>query len=294
MNDERTDPWSHDWPPADPPSPKEPDALDLDDFLDADSAGLAAPAAPPAPVRRFCRTCGTVVDDFTGICPRCEPSQEELDARPPRREDAPSIASSLGLYFAVLGTILIGAISIRFGAPEAKTTCLISAVMSVVVLLWVVGSWKTVSPCLTTVPAAKWFIIAALGGGATYLLAMGMMVMLAKVLQLPEVDEVGPMMEGGLSLPVIFLLLSVQPPIFEELAFRGIIQPAMMHYMSVRDAIIVSSLLFMVLHLMPLSFPHLFVIGLSLGYLRHKTGSLYPCILLHFVHNTLVLLTDMP
>ncbi|NQT11773.1 MAG: CPBP family intramembrane metalloprotease, partial [Planctomycetes bacterium] len=60
-----------------------------------------------------------------------------------------------------------------------------------------------------------------------------------------------------------------------------------------RDALIVSALMFMVLHVAVLSFPHLLLMGLVLGYLRMKSGSLYPCMVLHFTHNLLVILVEM-
>jgi membrane protease YdiL (CAAX protease family) len=41
----------------------------------------------------------------------------------------------------------------------------------------------------------------------------------------------------------------------------------------------------MILHLAIPSFPHLFVMGVALGWLRVHTGSLYPGMLLHFCHN---------
>jgi membrane protease YdiL (CAAX protease family) len=62
--------------------------------------------------------------------------------------------------------------------------------------------------------------------------------------------------------------------------------------MAARDAVIVSSTLFMIIHLSPLSFPHLLLIGLVLGWMRVRSGSLYPGMVLHFVHNGLVLVAE--
>jgi len=41
----------------------------------------------------------------------------------------------------------------------------------------------------------------------------------------------------------------------------------------------------MMIHLSVPSFPHLFLMGLALGYLRSRTGSLYAGMVLHFTHN---------
>jgi CAAX protease family protein len=74
-------------------------------------------------------------------------------------------------------------------------------------------------------------------------------------------------------------------PFCEEVFFRGFVFPGLRHGMSVGWAILVSSLLFAVAHADPGSFPVLFVIGLALAFLRWRTRSLWPCILLHMLNN---------
>jgi membrane protease YdiL (CAAX protease family) len=41
-----------------------------------------------------------------------------------------------------------------------------------------------------------------------------------------------------------------------------------------------------------LEFPHRFVMGLMLGWLRARTGSLWPCVLAHFLHNGFVVVVS--
>ena len=52
-------------------------------------------------------------------------------------------------------------------------------------------------------------------------------------------------------------------------------------------AILVSALIFGVIHLNPAQIPYAFVLGLVLGWLYWRTSSLLPCILLHLVNNGL-------
>ena len=54
-------------------------------------------------------------------------------------------------------------------------------------------------------------------------------------------------------------------------------------------AIVLASALFMAMHLSVLSAPYLFALGLLLGWTKWKTGSLYPSMLVHFLHNLIVL-----
>jgi CAAX protease family protein len=74
-------------------------------------------------------------------------------------------------------------------------------------------------------------------------------------------------------------------PFCEEVFFRGFVFPGLRHGMSLGWAIIISSLLFGIAHADPGSFPILFVIGLALAFLRWRTQSIWPCIMLHMLNN---------
>jgi membrane protease YdiL (CAAX protease family) len=62
--------------------------------------------------------------------------------------------------------------------------------------------------------------------------------------------------------------------------------------MSDREAIITSALMFAALHVSVLAVPHLFVMGAVAAVIRLRSGSLLPCMVMHFVHNALVLLSE--
>ena len=49
-----------------------------------------------------------------------------------------------------------------------------------------------------------------------------------------------------------------------------------------------ASALFTMLHFSVISAPYLFAVGMLLGWTKYRTGSLYPSILLHFLHNYVV------
>ena len=70
--------------------------------------------------------------------------------------------------------------------------------------------------------------------------------------------------------------MSLTPALFEELAFRGVIQSGLTSVVRSREAWLIQAALFSVLHLSPVVFPSHFVMGLTFGYLRLKSRSLYP------------------
>lgn len=76
-------------------------------------------------------------------------------------------------------------------------------------------------------------------------------------------------------------------PFCEEIFFRGFVFPGLLRGMSVGWATVISSLLFAVTHADPGSFAVLFIIGLALAFLRWRTNSIWPGIMLHALNNGL-------
>jgi membrane protease YdiL (CAAX protease family) len=86
-----------------------------------------------------------------------------------------------------------------------------------------------------------------------------------------------------------FVLICVQPGIIEELFFRYIALGTLNRVMGVAGAICVSSVMFGMAHsFVALSIPILAVVGAGLGLVRVWSGSLILPMLLHMLHNTVV------
>ena len=87
----------------------------------------------------------------------------------------------------------------------------------------------------------------------------------------------------------LFLLVSFFAPIIEEILFRGIIQKGMINKgVKPRNAIIISALVFGIVHFNPWQFIGAFLLGIVLGVVYYKTKSLLMSIFLHFFNNTIV------
>lgn len=100
---------------------------------------------------------------------------------------------------------------------------------------------------------------------------------------------------GGLALtPVDLLLLlflvAVMAPIAEEFFFRGMLYPVMRRQWGATVAILLNGLLFALVHFIPLLIPALFFIGIVLTWLRERSGSVLPGILVHALQNGLVVI----
>ncbi len=80
-------------------------------------------------------------------------------------------------------------------------------------------------------------------------------------------------------------------PIVEELIFRGLIMRGFIRNYPKALAIFYTALLFALFHLNPWQFPATFLLGLILGWVRIRTGSILAAITGHAMHNGLVFLT---
>lgn len=86
------------------------------------------------------------------------------------------------------------------------------------------------------------------------------------------------------------LLVGLFVPIAEEVMFRGVLQTAIVRRFGALAGILGSSLLFGAIHVDPVLFPPLFMMGLMLGFLRHYYRSIWAAILFHALNNTITVL----
>jgi ABC-2 type transport system permease protein/sodium transport system permease protein len=95
----------------------------------------------------------------------------------------------------------------------------------------------------------------------------------------------------GLPLWLILVTLAIVPAVFEELSFRGFLFGSLRAVMAGWWAVIEAALLFGVFHeaIFPGRLLTSTFLGLVLGWVRLRTGSVVPCMVLHAVHNGLLL-----
>ena len=82
-----------------------------------------------------------------------------------------------------------------------------------------------------------------------------------------------------------FLLTAIFAPIFEEWLCRGMILRGLLTKMKPVWAIVISALFFAVIHMNPWQALNAFIIGVIMGYVYYKTGSLILTMIIHFVNN---------
>jgi uncharacterized protein len=211
---------------------------------------------------------------------------ETADASQPKRRR--SIASAIALYIALLGIVVIP-ISLQadrdFNFHDLMD---VHRLMGIVIVTWAIIAWRDTRPAVRNTASGKWYLMALLCGVLTSVFASLYADIVNAMIgvKAPSLSE--PFLENEMGWLGVIGIIALFPAVFEETAFRGIILPCLQRLLSDKEAIFVSGAMFMILHLSPTSAPPLLAVGLVLGYLRVKSGSLWPCVLLHFTHNALI------
>jgi membrane protease YdiL (CAAX protease family) len=89
--------------------------------------------------------------------------------------------------------------------------------------------------------------------------------------------------------PLVLVAYCIEPAVVEELFFRYLALDTLRGVTGVHLSVAISSLMFGLAHIgVPLSIPMLALVGVPLAYARVTSGSLVLPMLLHFLHNLLV------
>lgn len=109
------------------------------------------------------------------------------------------------------------------------------------------------------------------------------------------VEAMGKLFEG-VSLPVALAVFALMPAITEEVAFRGFILSGLRTGHKAGSAVIISAVLFGLMHVVISLFQQFFnatILGVVLGWLALKTRSLYPGVIFHALSNGLAVLAGV-
>ena len=215
-----------------------------------------------------------------------------------RRTSAPGPSAALGFALFVVfilltfyGTALLGGLS--------PTTALFIATVAFILLPPIAATW-----------IFKFRFAEVLAIKRTHMrtIALSILIGLVTVLVISQVDALQKLIFGAsasigkefeelvaesirsMSLPAALLLGAVAAPACEELLFRGFIFSAFRKSFGPAKAIALTAILFALAHLSPGNILALFLAGIIFGYLRYRTGSIWPAIGAHCFNNLIGIL----
>ncbi len=97
--------------------------------------------------------------------------------------------------------------------------------------------------------------------------------------------------QDGIAITLFFITAAILAPLFEETFFRGFLLPSLTRYFTTWQAIVLSGLIFAIVHLSLSEVAPLTVLGIILGFVYTRTQNLMASVLLHALWNSGTLLT---
>jgi membrane protease YdiL (CAAX protease family) len=243
--------------------------------------GLNAGAAPA------CVSCGTLVPAAAAPIPATAASAPQAPAAP-----AHGLGGVARLFVVLLVLSAADMIAAKAGAPPAKLDVVDTAIFACIALLCGVAARADVAPLLARTGGWRGLGFALAGLG--FLVAFGSVYFPAfRRLGFDYLKMTDPYLEAGWPTWTAYVLVSITPAVFEELTFRGYVMARLAHLLSSRETLVVQAALFSLIHLGVVIFPSHFVIGLVLGVIRRRTGSLYPGMAVHMAWNGLLVWAEL-
>ncbi|MFI5378139.1 MAG: CPBP family intramembrane glutamic endopeptidase [Tepidisphaerales bacterium] len=243
---------------------------------------------------QYCGRCGAILLEGSGDCAACAQRTARQSANRTYSAEWSDIKSAMMLYFSLLAVSVVTIIVLLSSKGEMGVTgeIVASSAMSLIVLVWSIARHDRVRRLLFSRSRIRWYFLALGCPIATFLLAALCIQLLVRLFQVEPIAYLAPYQREGWSFVWPVLLICVQPAVFEELAFRGVIQGSIEAVVGPWQGVLVSAAMFAIIHLSIPSLPHLLTLGIVLGWLRMGSGSIYPGMIVHFLHNLLVLLDE--
>lgn len=96
---------------------------------------------------------------------------------------------------------------------------------------------------------------------------------------------------SGYSFFVLFIAGAVLASIVEEMLFRGFLQGVLERSMEITKAVMITAVVFTLLHMWPWQLVQILILGVFLGVMTWKSGSIIPAVIVHFIVNSVSLLS---
>lgn len=210
------------------------------------------------------------------------------------RWGVPDAVISLVLYVAIAAATGIGLPLLLGGQPSSASIVggLLASWLGLAGWPLLVAWRKGNGPRLDYRIGLSWVDVGAGVLGALVVVAVGFVYIAALVAFTgsPPTSAAGQVADevDGIWLYVLLLLIAVGAPLVEEVHFRGLWFAALRKRgVGPWPTVLLTAVLFAVLHLEPLRTPLLLASGVVLGYLRMSTGRLGACIVGHALVNSL-------
>jgi membrane protease YdiL (CAAX protease family) len=246
-----------------------------------------------------CGKCGGALRTAALYCPRCgtRTASVEQEAEVKVEPAAPAVDRSHELRVVGLLYGLLLLTSFVFGIfylvePEGDFQTWVSLVYAAVILCFAARYSHEILALMRPSFDRNTGKMLAIATAVQFVL-LGAVFYLLEETGIPFERVTDEMRRHDYALWQLLVLYSLAPALYEEIAFRGIIFERLRRVLGEREGWLVQAALFSVLHLSPVIFPTHFAMGLIFGWLRVRTGSLIPGMILHAAWNAANILLEL-
>ena len=255
----------------------------------------------------YCRDCGSDIDDESRFCRKCGKKIEghlqnvtignggtpfDIKAEVPWNVGDTLKALILSV---VLESLVVLLLFLIFRDPLNFTFIILSQIVAsglTLVMVWVFAIRKYKAPLRSlglrlSFSVGQFFIVIL-----AWLIALGLSAAYDALLYFLTREEppVQPILDiFGENIVLAYIVIVLIAPITEEIFFRGFLYAAFRDKLGVTYGVIISSAIFGAVHLMPLLFFPLFIIGAALALLFEQRRSLVAPIIMHALNNAMAL-----
>ena len=200
----------------------------------------------------------------------------------------PSIAQSFGITgIMILCTLIFVPIVFLKDFIGQELSQFLCYVIPVGITFWIVyikRKRKTGKKSINISKPDKYIVLLVIIG--TLAILHGVTTPIISIIPMPDFwKKVFLEMAGDSTGVFTFLTIVIAAPVFEELIFRGIMLEGLLAKYSPVKSIVVTSILFGIVHLNPWQFVSAFALGLFAGWIFYKTKNLSFCIIIHATNN---------
>lgn len=192
------------------------------------------------------------------------------------------------IIFAAIQFLIGGVATLAFellnGDSKSATGLIVSTATAsiVAVIIFLAARWTVVSR--HWIQTRPWFVLFWCVMGALGILVPSTWLQ-EQMPELPNIAEEAfdTIMKDRMGYFVIGLLA----PLTEEMVFRGAVLRSLLQWkQNPWVGIVISAILFALIHMNPVQMPHAFLVGLLLGWMYYRTDSIIPGVVYHWVNNT--------
>lgn len=240
----------------------------------------------------LCWQCGKPTRVPARYCHHCGATQaEDLHEAPEKNTKRIWLAA---VFFA-LQLLLCSVLQFSDTVSGFTSALVYDGIFVALIIGFVILAWDEVKPVLSlrgfSILRATFYMLVAAGFS---IIVQYMMDWLKLTLYDKEITYYRTFIDMPHPLLLMLLFIAVQPAIFEELGFRGVLQGLLNKILDIPQSISLTAFAFAFIHLSLLSIIWLIPFAFMLGYIRARENSIWYGVLVHFVFNAIAVFHDLP